>query len=198
MIAGILLAAGDGRRFGAGAKPLAPLPDGTPVAAAAAVNLLAGGIDRCLAVTRPGDTELAHLLRETGVQVVTAPERRRSLGTSIAAGVAAAGHAEGWLIALADMPWIAPATTAAVADALQGGALLARPHYRGREGHPVGFTAALGAELRTLDGEPGGRRVIAAHRDQLAAIPVDDPGVLRDVDRSGDLGAAPRPPQAPT
>ena len=190
MITGVLLAAGAGTRFGPHSKLLHPLADGTPVAAAAATSLL-GGVDRAVAVVRPGRGEvepgqLAERLAAAGLEVVTAPTAERGMGASLAAGVAAAEGATGWVVALADMPWIAPATVAAVAGALRDGAPLAAPFHAGRGGHPVGFAAELGPALRGLDGDIGARPVVAAHRERLVAVPVEDPGIHRDLDRPED------------
>ncbi|MEF9943630.1 MAG: nucleotidyltransferase family protein, partial [Burkholderiaceae bacterium] len=52
--------------------------------------------------------------------------------------------------------------------------------HAGRRGHPVGFAAALGAELIALTGEAGAREVLARHPPQ--SIEVKDAGVLLDVD----------------
>jgi len=192
VIAGILLAAGEGRRFGGG-KLLQPLADGTPLALAAADTLRRGGVERVMAVVRPDDPGLARHLEGAGAEAVPSAASERGMGASLAAGVAAAPEAEGWLIALADMPWIAPATVAAVAGAVRAGALLAAPVHGGRGGHPVGFSAALGDELRALDGDAGARGVVAGHRQRLVQVAVDDPGVLRDVDEPGDLREGPPP-----
>ena len=55
------------------------------------------------------------------------------MGHTLAAGVAAAPDAAGWLIALADMPYIDPATYQAVIEALQTGASVAQPTYNDGE-----------------------------------------------------------------
>ena len=85
------------------------------------------------------------------------------------------------------MPWIAPASIAAVADALQGGAEIAAPSYRGQRGHPVGFARSYGGLLTTLTGDEGARAIVAARQWAVRFVEVDDPGVLRDVDRPDDL-----------
>jgi molybdenum cofactor cytidylyltransferase len=185
VITGVLLAAGAGTRFGPHSKLLHPLADGTPVAVAAATSLVAG-VDRGVAVVRPGQAELARRLSASGLEVVVVPAAERGMGASLAAGVAASEGATGWVIALADMPWIAPATVAGVAGALRDGAPLAAPCHAGRGGHPVGFAAELGPALRGLDGDTGARPVVAAHREQLVTIPVEDPGIHRDLDRPED------------
>ncbi len=109
------------------------------------------------------------------------------MGASLACGVQAAAAADGWIIALADMPWVATATIASVRDAIAGGALLAAPFHDGRRGHPVGFGRACYRELAALTGDEGARAVVMRHARELQRIDVDDPGVLRDVDTPADL-----------
>lgn len=186
-IVGILLAAGTGRRFGAD-KLLQPLAGGAAIGVAAARSLVAA-VGEGVAVVRAGDRALAAALEGAGLRVVVNPLADAGIGTSIAAGVAAAPNAEGWLVALADMPWIAPATSAAVAAALADGAPLAAPAHGGRRGHPVGFAACWRSELVALTGDQGARHILDAHADDLVLLPTDDAGVLRDVDRAGDLAA---------
>jgi molybdenum cofactor cytidylyltransferase len=51
----------------------------------------------------------------------------------------------------------------------------------------VGFAARWRTELLALTGDRGAREILAAHPDELVLLPTDDTGVLRDVDRVGDL-----------
>ena len=182
---GILLAAGAGRRFG-GAKLLAPLPDGTPVGVASCRALVAV-LPRTVAVVRPGDDELAAALAGTGAAVVRCARADEGMGASLACGVAATGDAGGWVVALADMPWIAPATIRRVVEALAAGASIAAPFHRGGRGHPVGFSSGHRAALAALGGDEGAKHLLAARSADIVRIDVDDPGALRDVDRPSDL-----------
>ena len=109
------------------------------------------------------------------------------MGASLACGVLATRDAAGWVVALGDMPWIEPSTISRVAKAIEEGAVVAAPFHRGQRGHPVGFAAACLPELAALTGDDGAKSVVAAHRDSLARIDVDDPGTLRDVDRPTDV-----------
>ena len=106
------------------------------------------------------------------------------MGYSIAAGVSAAGDAEGWLIVPADMPLLRPASIMAVADALAHYPV-AYAQHTGRQGHPVGFGTELYSELINLQGDEGARRLIARYPSH--AVNLDDPGVLVDVDTADDL-----------
>ena len=111
------------------------------------------------------------------------------MGYSIAAGVLARPDAGGWLILPGDMPQIQPDTLQRVARELASHAV-AFAQYKGRRGHPVGFSGELYSELVALTGDEGARRVIA--RYPAFAVNVDDPGVLVDVDTLADLDSVRR------
>jgi molybdenum cofactor cytidylyltransferase len=85
-----------------------------------------------------------------------------------------------------------PQTLRQVAQALVDGARAVQPVYQGQAGHPVGFSAASGAELAALAGPQGAARVLSALRDSggLVQVPVDDAGILADIDTLADLARA--------
>jgi molybdenum cofactor cytidylyltransferase len=176
----ILLAAGRSTRFGAD-KLLHPLADGTPLALAAA-RTLAAALPGGLAVVNGDSAELAHLLEAAGLAVSVCPHAHEGMGASLAWGVARTRAADGWLIALADMPFIVPSTVRAVAAAVREPLSIAAPICGGRRGHPVAFGRGHGAALASLTGDTGARAVLQAHRDSLLLLPCDDPGVLQDID----------------
>ncbi|MBB5417741.1 molybdenum cofactor cytidylyltransferase [Paraburkholderia atlantica] len=184
---GVLLAAGFGSRFdphGLHNKLLAQMPDGTLVAHEAAHRLLQV-VTRVLAVVRPGSDALARVLNDAGCDVVFAASAERGMGASLAAGIEASDDAEGWIVALADMPRIAIPTIEAVARALDNGAPLVAPFYDGQRGHPVGFGSEHRDALLALDGDTGAKALLKS--GALTRIDVDDPGILRDVDTPDDL-----------
>lgn len=184
-IIGILLAAGASRRFGTD-KLTHILPDGEQIAVRACCNLLAG-TDGVLAVVRPGDEKLKTLLQLEGAEVRTCTNARQGMGTSLAYGICARPEASGWLIALADMPWITPATIRMLADKLRSGAPMVAPCWQGQRGHPVGFSNVFGPNLGSLSGDVGAKSIIQAHSEQLCIVECDDPGVVWDIDRPEDL-----------
>ena len=193
-VTGILLAAGRGARFG-GAKLLAPLPSaahgvgaGTAIGVAACLHLLAALPD-VVAVVRPGDSILASQLLAAGARVVECARADEGMGASLACGIAASAEADGWIVALADMPWIAPATIAVVADALASGADLVAPSHIGVRAHPVGFAQRHRVALAALSGDEGAKSILVAHRDRVQLIEVTDAGVMRDVDTPADMGS---------
>ena len=186
-IVGILLAAGAGSRFG-GEKLLHPLEDGVAIAAHAARNLLAA-TSEVIAVVRWGDFPLSDMLEQEGCQVTMFKDAAQGMGASLAHGVAQARGVDGWVIALADMPRIAPETIGKVIAALQEGALIAAPSLKGERGHPVGFGAPLQGELVALTGDQGARAVLERHREAVKLLECDDPGILLDIDSKSDLNA---------
>lgn len=184
-IVGILLAAGSGSRFG-GDKLLASLPDGRPVGIAA-YRSLGRALDEVRVVVRAGDAKLRALFEREGAAIVDCADAQLGMSRSLIAGVRSAATAPGWLIALADMPFVKPETARRVAEAVCNGAPIALPSYRGECGQPVAFASRLKEELLAISGDQGARSVVQRHWAQVRIIECDDPGVLRDVDTPADL-----------
>ena len=185
MIVGVLLAAGAASRFG-GNKLLQVLPDGMPMGVAAARNLLQG-VDQAIAVVRAGDNELARLLRAAGMRVEVCESAAQGMGESLAHGVCSSRDAAGWLVALADMPYIQGETIRDVARLIEAGAAIAAPVHGGKRGHPVGFSRDFFDALSRLDGDCGARELLAKNSAYIRLLSCDDPGVLADIDTPQDL-----------
>ncbi|TQV66154.1 nucleotidyltransferase family protein [Exilibacterium tricleocarpae] len=187
MIKGILLAAGQARRFGS-QKLLARLADGVPVGLKAAAAV-AGAVDTLTIVIRAGDGEVKKMYTDAGFTCLDSAAANAGMGASLSAGIDANRDASAWLVALADMPFIRPETTAAVAAALRRGQPIAQPRWQGRAGHPVGFHNTYLEELLALSGDRGAREILRRHRQSIHWVEVDDKGVLMDVDTPADLPA---------
>lgn len=184
-ITGILLAAGAGHRFGGG-KLLASLA-GQPLIAHSAAAL--APCDRVIAIVRDDDLSLQRVLDGLGISWTPNPVSSRGIGRSIACAVMASAASDGWLILPADMPCVAPDTSRRLVGALRAGKGLVAPRCDGRRGHPVGFAAAFYDELIALDGDQGGRQILARYPERLTEIDSADRGVLCDVDTPDDLAA---------
>jgi molybdenum cofactor cytidylyltransferase len=182
---GLLLAGGSSSRFG-GNKLEHPLVDGTPMVMQAA-RRLAAHCDLTLTVVRPGMAHWAPVLEAEGIAVLECAHAALGMGHSLAAGVRASAEAAGWIIALGDMPWIEAASYQIVINAMKNGASAAAPVFGARRGHPAGFARRWHQELANLHGDQGARSVLAHAGNELQLCPVDDPGVLRDVDTRADL-----------
>jgi len=185
MIVGILLAGGASTRFGSD-KLMAKLPDGRTVAQAAAQAMVAA-LEEVIAVARPGNEPLEQTLRAAGCEVIVCEKSVEGMGASIACGVAARPDADGWVIGLADMPWIEAATVWSVATELERGAAIVAPTYAGQRGHPVGFAGGFGKDLAGLTEDVGARHIVEAHGAQVKTVHTDDRAVLRDIDRPEDV-----------
>jgi len=188
-ICAILLAAGASKRFGSD-KLLHPLAGQTPVALAALANLRAA-IPRVIAVVRPGAPVLENRLSAAGATVILCANADEGMGASLSSAVCASGDAAGWVIALADMPYIRPETIKTIAASLAAGADIVAPAYRGERGHPVGLSARFRAQLEALRGDEGARSLLRQNQDSVTLIDVDDPGICRDIDTPDDLRRVP-------
>ena len=183
-IVGILLAAGSGSRFGGG-KLLHRLRDGTPIGVASLRNLKKA-LPEVIAVVRAGDDELSELLDSEGIVVTPCQDAHLGMARSLTCAIRASMNADAWVIALGDMPFIAPATISAVAGQVAQSGRIVVPAYRGKRGQPVGFGSRYRAELLGLEGDEGARSVATRHSQDVEIIDCEDPGILRDIDTPGD------------
>lgn len=181
--AAVVLAAGNSRRFGTD-KRLATI-DGQPMAVKA-LQVYLTELKSVYVVLRPSDP-LRPVL-PPGVQVIEALDARLGMGHSLATAAAKLTDVNWILVGLADMPWIKPDTIARIVTSIcdQDDAIV-KPSYRGRFGHPVGFTANFLDELKGLTGDVGAKEVIRQNRDKVIDVPVTDDAILRDVDTPQQL-----------
>ncbi len=185
MKVGLLLAAGQGSRFG-GDKCLAPLVDGTPLVLQAARNLQ-DTVDQMLVIARPDDRALQQLMHEHGFALTICERAHLGMAESLKCGVAATASASCWLIAFADMPFIQPASYKAVANKLTRKDSVCVPYYQNKQGHPVGFGSTYRQLLLELQGDVGARSILKQYPDRIQRLMLDDPGIVWDIDRPEDL-----------
>jgi nicotine blue oxidoreductase len=188
VIAGIVLAAGAGSRFGA-PKALAAF-HGVRLVDRAVSTLRSGGCDHVFVVSGAAD-----LGEVPGAAIVENPRWRDGMGVSLKAGLAAAEAAptaEAVVILLVDQPLIAPE---AVRRLIAAGTDIAVATYDGRRGHPVLFRRAVLPDLvATLHGDTGARAYLAAHEDRVTRVDCTGVGRPDDVDTPEALAALERLP----
>jgi molybdenum cofactor cytidylyltransferase len=181
----VVPAAGRGQRFG-GAKLLA-LVHGEPLLDRTIASLLDGGVARVVVVLPPAtDFSAVRRLADPRVQTVINPDPSRGMLSSIQAALRAA-DGDPILILPGDMPFVRPATVAAVLEAGRQSGRIVAPTRAGRHGHPVALPGELRAAVLAVDVAHSLKDVIAAAPAGRIEIPVTDDGVLRDVDVAADL-----------
>jgi CTP:molybdopterin cytidylyltransferase MocA len=174
MSAGLVLAAGEGRRFG-GPKQLARL-DGRPLIEHALAALRDLGRVVVALGARAGEIRAGADLGRA--EVVVCEDWAEGMGASLRRGLAALGDAEEVVVVLADQPFITPAVVARV-RAAAGDA--ARAVYGGVPGHPVVLRRALLARAGELRGDAGFRGVA------MTEVECGDLADPRDIDTRADL-----------
>lgn len=181
----IVPAAGRSERFG-GMKLVANV-EGEPLLDRTLRSLLDGGIDRIVVVLAPGASLAAvRLLADSRVVTATNANPARGMFSSIQTGLAAAA---GHLLAIlpADMPFVRAATVTAVLEACQRLDAAVVPVYRGRRGHPIAVPGRLREALQNADATASLKDALLNLGVSPLELPVEDSGVLRDVDRREDL-----------
>ena len=182
-VGALILAAGLSRRMGA-AKLALPV-DGVPILARAIASATNAGLP--ILLVTGGHAEAVRAIAP-GIPAVHAEAHERGLAESLKAGLAAAPA--DWtaaLILLGDMPFVEAETLRHLAEALARGAPAVVPVQAGRRGNPAGFARKVWPRLMALKGDQGARPLLGS----LGAIdiPVDDPGIHRDIDVPADLRA---------
>ncbi len=187
-IAAVLLAAGASQRFGAEDKLLADL-NGAPVLSHVLKLMSRIDLSQRIAVIGPGAERVMQMCEEAGFEVVINNNAAAGLGSSIATGVRRLSNVDAAMFFLGDMPLIKLETTKALLDQYpaDSDAAIMAPTYKGRRGHPAIFGRQHFSALAALTGHDGGKDIINANRSQLRLIPVEDQGVVQDIDTQDDL-----------
>lgn len=194
-VAGLLLAAGAGRRMG-GPKALVEL-DGEPLVARGLRALRDGGLDpRVVVLGADADrARPAVVAADPRATVVVAEDWAHGMGASLRAGLATLGvgdtglagpTVDAVLVLLVDTPGIGPAALARVAAAATRDGLV-RGAYDGRPGHPVVLGAEHLAGVAAAAHDDVGARGYLAGRDDVRPVEVGDVATRDDVDTPADL-----------
>jgi len=187
-ITGIVVAAGRSTRMGRGqgeSKLLLPWADGRSIVETTVEALLASAVDEVIVVIGHDRQRIASRLESYSVRLVNNDDYEAGLSASIRCGVEAAGTtSRGFLIALADMPRIAPTTIDVLCNRLAhaGPDAIVVPVMDGRRGHPVVFGQDHRAGLLTLSGDKGARGLMEANTENVFEVAVNDSGIFADVD----------------
>lgn len=188
-MAGLLLAAGGGRRLGG--RPKALLDHrGRPLVEHAARVLRDGGCDPVHIVLGAAADTVRERADLTGYHLWDNPDWAQGMGSSLRMGLAAlAGSgADAVVVSLVDQPGIGAAAVARVVAAYDGGRALVSAAYDGRRGHPVLFGAQRWTDIAaTATGDRGARAYLRQHADALTLVECGDVAEPYDIDTPEDL-----------
>ncbi|MDH5217967.1 MAG: nucleotidyltransferase family protein [Gammaproteobacteria bacterium] len=185
MIQGLILAAGKSTRFG-NDKLVYKLDNGRPMVLQSALNMRESITETLVLLSRDRET-ICGECRAHNIATVISENSHLGMGHTIADGIKATSNASGWVIALGDMPFLNPETLLRVKQTIENGATLVVPIYKGKRGHPVGFSSAFKSELLSLQGDTGARELLRKHKNKITYLACDDSGVHRDIDVPEDL-----------
>ncbi|AXG81082.1 nucleotidyltransferase family protein [Streptomyces paludis] len=203
-VAGLLLAAGGGRRLGGRPKALLTYR-GRPLVEHAARVLRAGGCGPVHVVLGAAADEVRERAALPGCVLVDNPRWPEGMGGSLRAGLdSLAGTGAGAaLVLLVDQPGIGAAAVARVVAAYRGPYSLVSAAYGGRRGHPVLFGAGHWAGIAAAAaGDRGARDYLGAREAEITAVECGDVAEAFDIDTAEDLWRleppSPPPPASPT
>jgi len=160
---GLVLAAGEGSRFGA-TKQLAPLW-GRPLLSYAVRAMLGAPAVSPVVVVLGHDAEAIRAEVDFGdAGVVVCEDWRTGQAASVRAGLAALGDVDRAVVTLGDQPFITSQVIAAVLEQAGDGHDGVRATYGGRPGHPVLLGRALLDRAGELEGDVGFRELLDGPR----------------------------------
>ncbi|MGW6415969.1 nucleotidyltransferase family protein [Streptomyces sp. NPDC055055] len=191
VVAGLLLAAGGGRRLGG--RPKALLTHrGRPLVEHAVGVLRAAGCEVVHVVVGARAEAVRERAELSGCVVVENPGWAEGMGSSLRVGLESLGAdargVDAALVLLVDQPGIGAEAVARVRAAYGSRATLAAASYDGQRGHPVLFGSEHWAGIAAgAVGDRGARDYLAAHRDAITPVDCSDVAEPYDIDTEADL-----------
>lgn len=185
---GILLAAGVGKRFQQVAfnqdKLLMALPNKKTVLFQSATALIQA-LPNSIAVVQPHQAKRKSILQELGFSVIESIGAKDGMGHAIADAVNQTKNAQGWLIALADMPWISSLLIQQLSNNIISTTSIAAPRYNDKRGQPVAFGSGWFSQLSSLEGDEGARALL--QKNKINWVDWSDDTIHQDVDIPADI-----------
>ncbi len=163
MIGGMVLAAGESRRFGS-PKQLAELRGRPLLEHAVAAMVAVGALERIVVVLGARAGEVRAGVDMFDAEVVECAQWQEGMAASLRCGVRALQHCEALLVVLGDQPLITPQVIAGVVDQASGSHAAVRATYGGKPGHPVLLKRELYENLLALRGDSGARDLLGGAR----------------------------------
>ncbi|KQX86172.1 MULTISPECIES: nucleotidyltransferase family protein [Streptomyces] len=189
VIAGVLLAAGGGRRLGGRPKALLEHRD-RPLVEHAVRALRNGGCGPVHVVLGAAAGEVRARADLSGCVTTVNPWWEEGMGSSLRAGLGelVGSDVDAALVLLVDQPGIGAEAVARVRSAYRTRSSLAAAAYGGKRGHPVLFGADRWADIAAgATGDRGAREYLRAHHDAITLVECSDVAQAFDIDTAEDL-----------
>lgn len=182
-IGAIVLAAGFSRRFG-DSKLLAKLSNGKSVFQQT-IERLSEVFPERLLITRP---EMAEALQESApdTSILRFEHADQGMGATLAYAAQHIGNWDACLVCLGDMPFIKPSSYRLIAEQATIDSIVI-PKIDSKIGNPVAFGSKFFADLKTLSGDSGGKKLTRMYPQAVRELEISDPGILQDIDTPEEL-----------
>lgn len=182
-IAALILAAGESSRFEGYPKALLTAGRRSAVRRLAEIALREG-FDPIAVVVGAHKGPITHELRDLPVQIVDATQWYEGRTASIQAGISAIPDDRDILLWPIDHPFVSPRTVETLTSLLSTDTIAVWyiPTYDGNGGHPVLWRSVIRADVLDLRPDAPVRSLLPEFGPQVRRVPVDDPGVIANVD----------------
>lgn len=186
-IGAVILAAGTSSRMGE-AKQLLRL-GATTLLDQVTENVRSSRVDEIVVVLGHEAETIKQTIATKKLKIVVNESYRQGMGTSLRAGLSALpSEVDAALIVLADQPFVRSATFDQIIDHYQqSNAQIVIPIYKGFRGNPVLLDRSVFPEVMALTGDIGCRAIFGNHLEGIAKVPVEDIGILLDLDSKDDV-----------
>jgi molybdenum cofactor cytidylyltransferase len=186
-IGAVILAAGTSSRMGE-AKQLLRLGEAT-VLDQVVNNVCGSSVDEIVIVLGHLAETIKQSIATKSLKVVVNESYGQGMGSSLRVGLSALPAEVGAaLIVLADQPFVRSATFDQIIDHYQQtSAQIVIPTYKGFRGNPVLLDRSVFSEVMALQGDIGCRAIFGNHLEGIFKVPVEDVGILLDLDSKDDV-----------
>jgi molybdenum cofactor cytidylyltransferase len=188
-VAALVLAAGRGMRFQSASNKLLADFGGRPGLRRVAESAGASRAGRVAVVTGHERADVEAALSDLPLEFVHNLDFASGLASSLRVGLARLDRASGVLVLLGDMPCVSPGVLDSLIETFEKAPPACAaivPVFQGKRGNPALLSRALFTAVAELRGDCGARHLLRSAAGVLE-VPVDDEGVLFDVDTQPDL-----------
>jgi len=183
-LSAIVLAAGKSARIAPENKLLLPV-QGKTIIQKVVEEIIPLKFPEVLVITGFEQDKIKKALQDYPVRLIRNPDYEQGMSASIRLGMLKAkSDIDGYMIFLADMPWIDQNTLKTLIRFFYTNpeSTIVVPVFQKRRGNPVIFSKKYENDLLSLDGDSGARPIIKKFQDQVIEVPIPSERLLLDID----------------